>query len=669
MRLVGSVKPVFIVIAIVMAIVVLFGALTFDRMSSAFKTHDDVARVTLRNFSPGAQVDYRIISDAGIIEEHHINADKQGALSLPISRDVLTKASKSGIIKYELDIAKPKALQKEKQEIAQQINPAEMLNLLLSLNPKEGRVDLAVKGLEEFANIAMKQSGLDGQQLNADWAGMFATTLGGMGAPTNDYDQLQLVFQNAGIQSDLLHDQMGMPVVEVMALTGALLGTGTRDKQTAHWSGPIAMMTEQFSAVMTQQTEIIGMMIDASIQLETQRKIQELQARAHKDYHPSEQMCRVGTFIRSVAHSESKAELEKEALNKYLINQYTGIINTAASGGPDVYENMKIQDFIEKYCHAVDNGSAVSAICAAVVDGVTTAEQLQRMDKDVDYTRAVDTKLTLDINLGDGILQDEEADILAMARYLYFPSAFNVPKKLALTTDVRPHYASRSYTAKMGVAHSSFINIIGMKAAAPIGRPTGARSVALFGTGVAVEDRGPPSPTPPLGPDDDVRSKTAGVGIALDGECAHVPGGASGGEGVCLQTEARTTGPASSSYTEDSGWAYMKSMLQQDFGLSAADIDEYLGERPSYYAQMEVLTKKIYQDPNFYVNLYDKPTNVKRIGAAMDAILLMNQRDRFESLLRREMLSATLIENTLTSKVNEINSSMFEEMQRSQIEE
>ena len=677
MRLVKSIKPVFIVIAIVFTIIMLFGALTLNRMSNVFTSHDDLAKVTLRNFTPGARVDYRILSSAGIIAEDQTQVDTQGALSLPINKSVLVSVPKESTIKYELKVAEPKIQQKGKQEAEELGNysepdSAELLNLMLSLNPSDGKIDLSVKGLEEFSDVVLKENGQAGQKLKADWAGIFATTQGNTGDQAengiNDYNQLQLVFQNAGIQSDLLKNQAGMPLVEVQAITGALLGTSDRDKETAHWSGPIAMLTEQLSAVMVQQTEIIGMFFDASIQMETQRKLQELQARAHKDYHPSEQMCRIGSYVRSIAHSESKAELEKEVLNKYLINQYTGVINTSAAGGPDVYEGVRIKNYTDDYCHSVDNGSAVDAICDAVT-GATSAIELDRINKDIDYTRAIETKLTLDINFLDGVSDPDEEDIFALARYLYFPSAFNTPKKGALAEDVRPHYESRSYAAKMGVAHNSFINIIGMKASAPHGRPTTATAVwptvAPFGTGVPVEDRQPP---PPAGPDDDVRSKTAGVGIGQNGECRFIPGGAGGGEGVCLRTERLTTRPAPMLYTEDSGWAYMKSMLQKDFGLAVVDIDEILGVRPSYYAQMEVLTKKIYQNPDFYTNLYDKPANVKRIGASLDAILLMNQRDRFESLLRREMLAATMIENTLYDKVSEINSGMYEEMQRSQFE-
>jgi hypothetical protein len=54
--------------------------------------------------------------------------------------------------------------------------------------------------------------------------------------------------------------------------------------------------------------------------------------------------------------------------------------------------------------------------------------------------------------------------------------------------------------------------------------------------------------------------------------------------------------------------------------VSAADNDQYLGERPSKNAIVEVLTKKIPQNPTFYTKLYESPTNVERIGAMQDAV-------------------------------------------------
>lgn len=114
-----------------------------------------------------------------------------------------------------------------------------------------------------------------------------------------------------------------------------------------------------------------------------------------------------------------------------------------------------------------------------------------------------------------------------------------------------------------------------------------------------------------------------------------------------------------------SGWSHMKAMMRE-FGLSDADIHEMLGANPSYYAQMDILTKKIYQNPQFFTNLYDKPVNVERINVALDAISLMQGRDRFEAMLRREMLGSLLVEQALQRHQEEVNVRLFSGMKESQ---
>ena len=74
------------------------------------------------------------------------------------------------------------------------------------------------------------------------------------------------------------------------------------------------------------------------------------------------------------------------------------------------------------------------------------------------------------------------------------------------------------------------------------------------------------------------------------------------------------------------------------------DAQRLVGENPSYFAQMEVLTKRIYQDPRFFAELYDKPANVERQRAAMRGINLAQQNDLLGVLHRREMLLSVLLE-------------------------
>ena len=80
-----------------------------------------------------------------------------------------------------------------------------------------------------------------------------------------------------------------------------------------------------------------------------------------------------------------------------------------------------------------------------------------------------------------------------------------------------------------------------------------------------------------------------------------------------------------------------------------------LGENPSYYAQLEILAKKIYQSPDFYANLYDKPANVERKSVALKAIELMLDRAIYESQIRQEMTMSVLLSSRLRNTFRDIN--------------
>ena len=108
---------------------------------------------------------------------------------------------------------------------------------------------------------------------------------------------------------------------------------------------------------------------------------------------------------------------------------------------------------------------------------------------------------------------------------------------------------------------------------------------------------------------------------------------------------------------------YMDTVLK-NLGMAPGDRNTYFATttsggtpspgNPSYYAQMDVLTKRIYQDPSFYSNLMDKRANVARQQASMEGLELMQGRDIYTSMSRSEMLLGLLVEleaNKLQSKV------------------
>lgn len=87
--------------------------------------------------------------------------------------------------------------------------------------------------------------------------------------------------------------------------------------------------------------------------------------------------------------------------------------------------------------------------------------------------------------------------------------------------------------------------------------------------------------------------------------------------------------------------------LVSDLGMTNEDITEIFGEDPSYYGQLEILGKKMFQNADFFTDLQDKPMNVKRKQVALNAIELMLDRAIYESELRHEMLFSVLLSSYL----------------------
>ncbi|MAE52060.1 MAG: hypothetical protein CMH27_09645 [Micavibrio sp.] len=87
--------------------------------------------------------------------------------------------------------------------------------------------------------------------------------------------------------------------------------------------------------------------------------------------------------------------------------------------------------------------------------------------------------------------------------------------------------------------------------------------------------------------------------------------------------------------------------LVRDLGMNVTEIEEIFGENPSYYAQLEAVGKKMFQNTDFFTDLLDKPMNVKRKQAAVNAIELMLDRAIYESELRHEMLLSVLLSSYL----------------------
>ncbi len=365
----------------------------------------------------------------------------------------------------------------------------------------------------------------------------------------------------------------------------------TQDWLAGYILPSLMSMTEELSAVAMQHVVIIGSFFDAQLELDTQRALQEIQAQAHKDYHPSEGVCVFATNVRGLAMTQRRTDLTQTIVSNRAINRHLGIENDGGSEGPAAdlgsqklsftdgveYRTGRLEQFQDQYCNPRDINEKMRFLCDK---GLATDAEPERMNLDINYYEnfASQKTLLIDFLKPEAEATDEEKqfylDYIALSKNLY---GHKVPfRNVADDFDVPPDFE----LSEESFADHPFSNYLNLRAMAA------KRSVAE--------------------------------------------------NSFHAQTALKSTGDASAS-------TYMYALLSQ-LGLQAEDIDTYMQGGPSYYAQMEILTKKIYQNPDFYINLYDKPANVKRKQVALKAIGLMQDFDTLEVELRSEMLAAQLLE-------------------------
>lgn len=334
----------------------------------------------------------------------------------------------------------------------------------------------------------------------------------------------------------------------------------------SNYADAFRMMSEQMSVIMMQQLHILGTFFDAKHQLETQRLFGATAAIAHRDYHPSEQICGFGTLARGTAVSKYKIEQNAQAMNAILQKRELLNANVASAWGPYADSMSRMTQFKAIYCDVNDNnGDFPDNFCNS---GAST-----RKHKDINYRKTLERNLTLDLNFTDGgaVTADEE-DILALAKNLFAHETLPSIQKGSLVPygTFRELHNSRMLSAVRSVARHSFTTLAAMRA--------------------------------------------SGSGLS----------------------------------------AAQLRQVMQNIGVPAGDVDALIGANPSYFAQMDIMTQKIFQDPAFMINLYNGPANVARMGVVLQGIRIMAERDKLDAALRREMLISMILEMKIRERQEKI---------------
>ena len=498
---------------------------------------------------------------------------------------------------------------------------AEKLDVTFRFDPTNGKMSVEGESADSFKDIELTTSS-DLVKTKPDWAGLFEETGIDIRDGVSEKDSIELAFFNNNAASDIRNYQSLAVIKVVNAPGGGGVGPGGVNVWSPTSCGlyplstcnvgavnaqntnivnnyvlPLQLMTEQLTVNAMHQITAIGMFFDAKEQMEAQRDHQRLKAQAVKDYHPSGgrrfdgsnnpggYMCRVGSFMKGLAHTEFQVKKNEVSLNAAMMTSYQNTLDYGTAYGPEGDFENKLDQYKRTYCNPADLSLGLELLCDHDASGPgnpTGATDLRRANNDVDFGRVIEFTESLDIDFLDNNPTNDEQDVVALGRNLYWPIAMDDVNDELYDDNSQYYQRIRHLMALTNLAHTSYTKIVAMKAQAP---------------------------EPQAAP--------------------YVP-----------------------------GWAHMKAMMRE-FGLTDTQIQEYYGERPGYHAQMGILTKRVYQNPDFYTNLYDKPANLDRIHATLEAIKMMQMRDHYEASLRREMLVSGMIEDELVKDAEILQGEFF----------
>lgn len=405
----------------------------------------------------------------------------------------------------------------------------------------------------------------------------------------------------------------------------------------------VERMLNQMNAVTMQYTMAIGMFLDAENQMETQRVFDKLKYEAHRDYHPSDDFCWFGTNVRSLAASRGVSSFTSSVLSQVALARQLGVDNLAGARGAEDDLQARWKVFTRTYCNFRDNnrirpgtsaaetsGTGLEMACDHDGSGTGTAvggDDSRRLNRDINYTRLIDDPRTLEIDFTDTQLNSsgafgamasvngDEQDVLEMSKNLYGHDVLSrlLDRKVLASSKVSQRLYSllRSVAAKRSVAQYSFDSIVGLKT----------KGTTLFSS----------------------------LPFSIPAGLPILPGGLT-----------------ISGYTVYAPPAYMAAIMAEIMPVPAtgptanlgSEIYSLIGLQPSYYAQLEILAKRIYQNPDFYANLYESEANVQRKDAAMQAIELMVDREIYESQMRKEMMVSVLLSNKLHATYREVSGAL-----------
>jgi hypothetical protein len=371
----------------------------------------------------------------------------------------------------------------------------------------------------------------------------------------------------------------------------------------------VMSLVQELSAVAMLQTSIIGQFFDAKQQMEVQRHFEVLRAETQSRYQPSMQLCSFGSIIRPVSASASRSKLVASVIAQRAIDRQLHSNNSNASHGPQEDHEGRFKLFLNYYCNFNDFNTNFHSLCQ------DKSRHNFTVNADIDFNRIV---------RGFGTLRD---DIIERKSPLYsdprsfwealfnFEAVENITEAPAIF-----EMASNLYGHTISYPFSEF---------EMLNESNHSRYY-------------------------DIRAIAARRSIAVNSFAAI----------ASMNTQGALTGAL---------FPLEKVMRQMgletpDGDALTQDIDFTVGTRPSYNILMDFLTKRLYQNPSFYTNLYDTPENNARKQTTMRAISTMQNFDMLKSRLRNEAALSALIDLELAPAEIDVTNRMGSPVQEGYVD-
>lgn len=223
----------------------------------------------------------------------------------------------------------------------------------------------------------------------------------------------------------------------------------------AHVLPAMMLMTEQIVSAATQQAMMIGTLFDAKHQLESQRLLQSMTARAHTEYQPSEGMCQFGTLTRSLTQTQQQKHITQIAMAERS-SQRQSLNGDGISGGGRADDiRSRFRQFQEVYCNPADLGENLQNICNSTIQS--------RTNRDIDFTKLSQAN-NLYLDFTDPASTIDERDVMAMQANLYGHRVFSRIPEDKMSDDsgnhtligVTTYLKMRAVLAKRSIAEAAF---------------------------------------------------------------------------------------------------------------------------------------------------------------------------------------------------------------------